>query len=641
MSERQRFIVAGTAGHIDHGKTELVRALTGVDTDRLKEERERGISIDLGFAELRLDDDTRVGLVDVPGHERFVRNMLAGVGGIDLVALVIAADEGVMPQTREHLDIIDLLGVEAGIVALTKRDLVDDPEWLELVRLDVEELLIGTALEGAPVVPVSSITGEGMDDLLSRLAERVARVPAREGTGDFRMPVDRVFSVRGFGTVVTGTVWTGGVAVGEKVAVEPGGKLARIRNVQVHGNDAKRARAGQRTALALVGVERAEVPRGTTVATPGLLSPAYMADARIRVLSGEEKALLHRQRVHFHHGTAECLARVVPLEGESIAPGATGLAQLRLEAPLPLLPGDRFVLRRYSPVTTIAGGIVLDPWARKHRRRRPDVLRGLGIREGGTEEELAAEVVRQAGVAGIDANDPRLSAALPNDQGEALVSAQREGFVTMLPGGKIVATEHVDRALAFVENLASTYHEKNPLQAGISGREAASRLEKADAGIPGDDLVELAVARGIVRRERDRIALPGFRVELSEADLALRDSWLKRLGGESRFSPPSPKEVIESAGTAEAARAVFHAMIEGGELVQLTRDLALTKEALAEIEDWVVEKLSEGGSLAVGDLREHFGCTRKYLIPLLEHLDRKGITRREGDRRVAGGALDR
>ncbi len=383
------------------------------------------------------------------------------------------------------------------------------------------------------------------------------------------------------------------------------------------------------------------MPRGTTVATPGLLSPAYMADARIRVLAREEKALVHRQRVHFHHGTAECLARVVPLEGESIAPGTTGLAQLRLEAPLPLLPGDRFVLRRYSPVSTIAGGVVLDPWARKHRRRRPDVLRGLGIREGGTEEELAAEVVRQAGVAGIDPDDPRLSAALPGGSGEALASAERVGLVTVLPGGGIMASEHVDRALAFLEDLVSSYHEKRPLQAGISGREVASRLESTDPGIPGDELVELALARGIVRRELDRVARPDFQVELSEADLELRDSWLKKLGGQSRFSPPSPKEVIASASRAEAATAVFHAMIETGDLVRITRDLALTHDALTEIETWVAEKVSGDGSIAVSDLRVQFGCTRKYLIPLLEHLDRQGITRREGDRRVAGSALDR
>jgi len=638
LPQTHRFVVAGTAGHIDHGKTQLVRALTGVDTDRLKEERLRGISIDLGFAELPIGDATTVGLVDVPGHERFVRNMLAGVGGIDLVILVIAADEGVMPQTREHLDIIDLLDVRRGIVVLSKSDLVDDPEWLELVELDVEELLVGTALEGAPVLPVSAITGAGIDALRNSLRELIARLPERDSAGRFRMPIDRVFTVRGFGTVVTGTVWSGRTAVGDTVTLEPGGTRARIRNVQVHGRDAKEARAGQRAALALVGVERDQLSRGTTICAPELLTPAFMADVRLRVLAREDRALEHRQRVHFHHGTAECLARVVPLESATIPPGESALAQLRMEQPVALLPGDRFVLRRYSPVTTIAGGVVLDPWATKHRSRRGDVLRGLALREVGAGEDVAAEIVRRGGPSGLRRDDPRLRAALGERSAAALTEAEERDLVRALPGGLVVATEHVDRALAFLGELVAEHHRKQPLQTGIPRSEAASRLESAQPGIPGDAVVELAVERGRLARMRDRLADPEFRVELKAADRRLRIGWLERLGGDQRFSPPSPAVVIESSDDPEGARAVLHAMTEQGELVRLTRDLVLIREALDEIERGVSVMVAGEGSITVGDLRERFGCTRKYLIPLLEHLDRKGITRRKGDRRVAGHA---
>jgi selenocysteine-specific elongation factor len=640
-----RFVVAGTAGHIDHGKTELVRALTGTWTDRLKEEQERGISIDLGFAELQLDGDISVGLVDVPGHERFVRNMLAGVGGIDFVLLVVAADEGVMPQTREHVDIIELLGVKAGVVALTKVDLVDDPEWLELVELDVSELLSPTGLAQAPIIPVSSITGQGLDKLRSTLCRIAGLSRERESGGDFRLPIDRVFTVKGFGTVVTGTVWSGRVSAGDTIALEPGGRHVRVRNVQVHGIDRKSARAGQRAALALAGIDKQEIARGVTACLPGSLTPSFMVDARVKVLPEAERPLIHRQRIHCHHGTAESLARVVPLEGEAIAPGESGVVQLRLENPMALLPGDRFVLRQYSPLTSIAGGVVLDPWARKHRRQRADVLHGLGVRESGSAEEVAAEVLRGAGPEGMDTGDTRLWAALERipEEGrsvaEILDSSVQAGQIARLPSGRLIAARYLHTALKQLEMLIDAHHRRHPLQAGLPSNEAASRLSTKQPGIAGSAIVDLAIKEGIVRKQEGRIARPEFEVRLTPQDVKEQERWLNALGGDARFIPPAPDQVIQTAPDPQRSRALLHALLDKGELIRLTQDLVMTGTALAEIEQGVIEMLQKKGEISVADVRERFGCTRKYLIPLLEHMDRKGITRRSGDRRTAGVAL--
>ena len=640
-----RFVVAGTAGHIDHGKTELVRALTGTWTDRLKEEQERGISIDLGFAELQLGDDISVGLVDVPGHERFVRNMLAGVGGIDFVMLVVAADEGVMPQTREHVDIIELLGVQAGVVALTKVDLVDDPEWLELVELDVSELLAATSLADAPIIPVSSITGQGLDELRQALHSIAARSQSRESSGDFRLPIDRVFTVKGFGTVITGTVWSGQISAGETIALEPGGRHARVRNVQVHGIDHECARAGQRAALALAGIEKQDIERGITACSPGSLTPSFMIDARVRVLPGCERGLQHRQRVHCHHGTAEALARVIPLEGEFIPAGESGVVQLRLESPMALLPGDRFVLRQYSPITSIAGGVVLDPWARKHRRRRADVLHGLGVRESGSAEEIAAEIVRAAGPAGLDPDDARLIAALTQTSEEKrgveaiLESSLRAGLIARLPSGQLIAGRYLHAALQHLEALVDAHHRRHRLQPGLPSNEAASRITAQFPGISGSSVVELAIQQKIVRQQEGRVARPEFQVRFTEKDRSEQKRWQEALGGESRFVPPAPEQVIQASSDPEHSRAMLHALLDSGELVRLTQDLVMTQAALSEIEEGVIEMLRAQGEISVGDVRERFGCTRKYLIPLLEYLDRKGITRRSGDRRTAGVGL--
>src|SRR5918999_1795344 len=360
-------VVMGTAGHIDHGKTQLIKTLTGIDTDRLKEEKERGITIDLGFAHLRFADDTEVGVIDVPGHERFVRNMLAGVGGIDLVMLVIAADEGVMPQTREHLAICQLLRIKDGLVALTKTDLVDE-DWLELVSEDTREFLKGTFLEGKPIVPVSAKTGQGIDDLRRGLQTLVARVPPKQLEGKFRLPVDRVFTIRGFGTVVTGTLFSGTIRVEDRIEIYPKGIEAKIRGIQVHNASVAEAVAGQRTAINLQGIDKVELGRGDVLGHPGEFASTFMLDAVLQHLADAPRPLRHRARVRLHLGTSEIMGRVMLLDRDELAPGEEAYVQFRLESPAVALPRDRYVIRSYSPVQTIGGGILLEVQPRKHRR---------------------------------------------------------------------------------------------------------------------------------------------------------------------------------------------------------------------------------------------------------------------------------
>src|ERR671923_1201815 len=403
-------VVMGTAGHIDHGKTQLIKTLTGIDTDRLKEEKERGITIDLGFAHLTCEDGTEVGVIDVPGHERFVRNMLAGVGGIDLVMLVIAADEGVMPQTREHLAICQLLRVKGGLVALTKADLVDE-DWLELVTEDTREFLKGTFLEGKPIVPVSAKTAQGIDELKRALQELVVRVPPKQSEGKFRLPVDRVFTIRGFGTVVTGTLFSGMIRVEDRVQIYPKGIEAKVRGLQVHNAGVPEAVAGQRTAVNLQGIEKVELERGDVLGRPGEFLPTFMLDAVLQHLADAPRPLRHRARVRLHVGTSEIMGRVILLDRDELAPGEETYVQFRLEAPAIALPRDRFVIRSYSPVQTIGGGMLLDVQPAKHRRGDAGLAGHFRLLAEGSPEEICAHHLKQAAHKGL-----RLSEFLPRTE---------------------------------------------------------------------------------------------------------------------------------------------------------------------------------------------------------------------------------
>lgn len=640
----KNFII-GTAGHIDHGKTELVKALTGTDTDRLKEEKERGISIELGFASLRLPNGVSAGVVDVPGHEHFVKNMLAGATGFDLVLLVVAADDGVMPQTVEHLAIVDLLGVSDGVVAITKADLVEE-DMLELVKEDVSEALRGTTLEDAEVVVTSSRTGQGLDDLLQALARAAERVRSRDSEGPFRLPVDRVFTLRGIGTVVTGTLWEGSVADGEEAVVQPSGRRLKVRNVQVHGEDVERAYAGQRVAMNLPGISRNEITRGDVIVSPGFLRPTLMTDAILHLLESSPQPLKNRARIRFHHGTSEIMARVVLLGGrEELPPGESHPVQLRLEKPAVLRYGDRFIIRSYSPITTIGGGRILDSHPRKHRHHQMEVLEELRVRERGDPAQL---VLLALGEKGLPMSLSGLVEKL-----ELKARQVEEAVKDLRAKGKLVEIEseggplypdpsRLEAILDTMAGLVEEQHTANPLKAGVEKEVLRHRLEeRLSKGkkyqLAMEDFLALlraAERAGRLETEGGKVRIAGRGRALGERERALLEE-LEKLIREGGFSPPLFKELLERLGVdRNRLRDLLNILLEEGRIEQVNPEYFLAAGKLAEAEKKVVAFLSGKERLAVSDLRDMLGASRKYAIPLLEHLDRKRVTRREGDYRV-------
>jgi selenocysteine-specific elongation factor len=627
-----RHVVAGTAGHIDHGKSSLVLALTGIDPDRLKEEKERGITIDIGFAHLELGEGLTVGIVDVPGHERFVKNMLAGVGGIDLVMLVIAADEGVMPQTREHLAICQLLRVRSGLVVLTKADLAE-PDWLELVQEDVRGFLRGTFLEGAPILPVSAKTGQGLPALRDALAALARAVPARSIDATFRLPIDRVFTIRGFGTVVTGTVAAGQLALDERVEVYPRAVQAKVRGIQTHGHPVPTAVAGQRAAVNLQGVERAAIERGDVLSLPGLLQPTYMLDATCELLADAPAPLKMRQRVRFHVGTSEVMARVHPVTGSSIEPGQTAHVQLRLEAPVVALPGDRYVIRSYSPMVTIGGGALLDVAPAK-ARRSPAVAARLRLLE--SEDPLAvleAHILRVGG-GGTRTAELRARTAFGPE-------ALRRHLQALVAGGRVFVVDrewyvHADTAARLRDEAAmalAAFHSREPLKPGMSKEELRTRLGSLEERV-FLALLDRFAASGVLVVDKDKVRGAGHAVRLSADQQAASD----RIEAEFRaagVAPPTLEEAFAKLGlTGSSPQAMAQLLVEGRRLVRVREGLYFHAEPLQEAVGRVVAFLQTHKAITPQDIKDLLGISRKYAIPLLEWLDIQRVTVRVGDKRV-------
>jgi len=632
-----RHLIIGTAGHIDHGKTALVKALTGADTDRLKEEKERGISIELGFASLALPDGTRAGVVDVPGHERFVKTMLAGVGGMDLVVLVIAADEGVMPQTREHLNICSLLQVKRGLVALTKADLVE-PEWLEMVRADVAEVLKGTFLQGCPLVACSATTGQGLSELLAAIQAVAASAETRRSDGILRLPIDRVFSIKGFGTVVTGTLWAGSLRVGEDVVILPRGLRSHVRRLQVHGETVEEAVAGQRTAVNLPGVEVADIERGEVLCRPDTLRPSEGFDATLSLLADADRPLANRTRVHFHLGTSELLARVVLLDREELAPGEQGYAHLRLESPSAALPGDRYVIRSYSPAVTIGGGSILDPNPPQTRRPRGRIVEHLRVLEQGRPVERVERHLLAAGWGPVGPGELRartdLDEAAVRESLEALTAAGRAVAVGSRGELGLLHAERVGRLEEEILARLAEFHAKEPLKDGLAKEELRSKLPGQLApAVYGWLLARLTAAERIAVT-RDKVRLFGHRPTLSPEEERLKGR-IEQAFRQAAFQPPSPEGLYAGLQVERrTGHGVFRRLVDDGVLVRLGEDLFLHREAYQTLQGRVRERLGREGRLNVGAMKELFGVSRKYAIPYLEHLDDLKITRREGDERV-------
>ena len=616
-----KHIVAGTAGHIDHGKTALVRALTGVDTDRLKEEKQRGISIDLGFAHLLLADDLLLGFVDVPGHERFIKNMLAGVGGIDLVLFVIAADESIKPQTREHFDICRLLHITNGIVVLTKCDLVDQ-DILELVRLEVDEFVRGSFLENAPVVAVSSTTGEGLVDLRAELDNIARAAAAKDASQHFRLPVDRAFSMRGFGTVVTGTLLAGAVRPEQEVQAYPSEQKFRVRGIQVHGAPAQKAVAGQRTALNLAGGDSSELSRGMTLAEPGRFEATRQVDCVFDLLASA-KPLKHRAPVHFHAGAAVVEAEVRWLASTAaMRPGARAYARILLREPLLLLPGDRFIVRMFSPVTTIGGGIVLDNAA--PRRAPLDRLKTL---ENGSEADRIALLVRESrcGI-GMDALVAR-TGKRERDIAVAALSAklvliEEPQFWAMDPAWFAAKLDALHAAL-------KAFHKEKTLAPGMSKEELRGRVVE---GAPPFVLDALLRASKIIAADGDTVRLASHRVSLKQDEEDAKAK-IEATFRDAGLAVPATLEVLAKSGVEAArARSLLQILLREKKLVRIGEDLVFHESAMLALREMLLAR--KGSRLSVGAFKDVTGVSRKYAIPLLEFLDRERVTRREGDERV-------
>ncbi len=631
--ETVKHVIVGTAGHIDHGKSALIEALTGTNPDRLEEEKRRGITIDLGFAFLELDG-VRFGFVDVPGHERFVRNMLAGVGGIDMVLLVIAADESIKPQTREHFDICRLLGIPRGLVALTKADLVD-ADVVGLVRLETEEFVRGSFLEGAPIIPVSARAGTGLDALKAALLGVAGEVAPKNVAGHFRLPIDRSFAMKGFGTVVTGTLVSGSLKVGDEAELYPSRRRVRIRGLHSGGRAIERALAGQRTAVNLAGLEHGEIERGMVLAPPGVFEPSGRLDARITLLASAPP-LKNRVRVHFHQGTAETIAEVVLLESDALAPGSSALAQLRLENEMLLLPGDRFILRQFSPVMTIGGGVVIDALAPRHRRNDSSAIPFLETLERGSHEEILAVF---AGKLPRPLALPELIARTGWTEQEIrpgikrLAEKKRVRIIVDQPL-KIAAFALVAQCASAIRSAVGEFHRANPLLAGIPKQELRGRLRDPDADLfqaALDDAVRagaVAVSGDLVRRAGREIALTPEEARAKE----IIEREFERAG----LSVPSFAAVLEKLPVERArAQKILQILLREKTLIKVAEDLAFHQTAVARLRELVAGyKKQKGPSLPVPAFKELTGVTRKYAIPLLEYLDREQVTRRVGDQRV-------
>lgn len=638
--QRMKRIIVGTAGHIDHGKTALVRALTGVDADRLKEEKERGITIDLGFADLTVGD-MHFGFVDVPGHERFVKNMLAGAHGLDLVMLVVAADEGLMPQTREHFDICRLLEIKSGLVVITKTDLADE-ELLELVEAEVEDFVKGSFLAGAPVLRVSSKTGQGIEELKKTLVRLAAKVQQRDALAPARLPIDRVFTIKGFGTVVTGTLIAGSIKVGDELELLPSdGQRSRVRGLQVHGRATNEAHAGERTAVNLQGIDVAKVARGQALAPAERLQAAHMLDVKLHLLPNAPRALRTRSRVRLHHGTAEVIARVVLLDAAELPPGGQAAAQLRLESRLLALPGDRFIIRSYSPAVTIGGGVVVDAYPQKHRaRERAQVVARLAELEHADERERIALFVEMAGERGMSHAEIAARSGATDEvihqAADEFTKKRRLVAVNDNPL-RLVARPAFEELAKRVRAMLKEFHQKSPLEAGLGREELRERIfARLPAEIFRAVIAQLA-ERGEVVAEKDLLRLASHRVALSAEEQAAKDH-LAELYARAALQPISLEEAVAQAGPQfgidpQRAQRFAQMLINSGELVRVA-ELVFHRSALDELRAKLQNfKREHGPRIDVGVFKELTGVSRKYAIPLLEYLDRQRVTRRVGDTR--------
>ncbi|NLA87328.1 MAG: selenocysteine-specific translation elongation factor [Clostridiales bacterium] len=626
-----KHIILGTAGHVDHGKTTLVRYITGVNTDRFKEEISRGITIDLGFAPFVLPDGQRIGIVDVPGHERFIKNMLAGATGIDIVLFVIAADEGIMPQTREHMDILRLLGIDRGVVVLTKIDAVDE-QWLELVREDVNEYLRETPLKDAPVLEVSSVTGEGIPALLDSISELCAQVRERSSAGMSRLAVDRVFTMSGFGTVVTGTLWGGSIRQGDTLELLPARKQARVRSLQVHGEKRDMVYAGERVAVNLTGVEKSFVERGSWLAAPGALRDSRRVDLRLELLN-DAPEISQRTRVHVHHGTAEVLARVILLDRKSLAPGESCFAQLELEEPLSALPGDRVVVRFYSPLFTIGGGIILDAAALKYKRRfmEYELSRLAALYSGDPEQILLVLMKKDKNPWQMTHIASRLQIS-EQDTEELVRKMAVKGQLLSLGDGYFFPAQTAENLRNDLASWLDGYFKRYPMRFGASKKEIAQNHFPKMEQKQQRAIFRYLANTGGFEQDETTIWLAGRKPEISAAQ-AETIGGIRKLYQEAPFAPPLWSEAVAAFSISDREQGEFlQWFLRSGEMVRISDNVVYTRDALNKAEATLRERFPGGFSLA--EARDILGTTRKYAQQIGEYFDLIKVTYWDGERHI-------
>jgi selenocysteine-specific elongation factor len=628
-------MIIGTAGHIDHGKTVLIKALTGVNTDRLAEEQKRGISIELGFAEFKLPSGRTAGVVDVPGHEAFIKNMLAGATGFDLVLLVVAADDGVMPQTTEHLSIIDMLGVKRGVVVITKSDLVDK-DMIELVKDDIRETLKGTVLEDSPIIPVSAITGEGIEELLKMIDDVAKSVELRESAEAFRLPVDRVFTLKGVGTVVTGTLWSGEIHPDDSAVVLPGNKPTRIRSVQVHGATVKQATAGNRVAVNLHGIDRDDIHRGDVLAQPGLMKSTYMIDAEFRLLKDVKNPVKNWTRVRVHHGTAEVMARIVLLDRDVMQPGDIALVEVRLEKPIVVRAGDRFIIRSYSPMNTIGGGEVLESHPSRHRRFDDETMALLkALERHDHAQALELMMKKERCTMSLKELAERMELE-PDEMDKVLAEVVKEGNIIELKSGKdtFYMSSHIyNQFQEKIMDMVNEHHAKYPLERGINKEVLKSSVLRSCPPKAAEAVFRTIEGKGRIKVEREVVMAPDKQPE--SGPMATLDGLVESGFLEGGFMPPAPKnfEQMLKLNNREV-KTILAQLRDEKRIVEVTTGMYFHADMVVMAEEMIKDFLKQRGVITPGEFKDLVGTSRKFAIPLLEYFDRKGVTKREGDYRV-------
>lgn len=630
-------VIVGTAGHVDHGKTFLIKALTGMDCDRLKEEKKRGITIENGFADM-IYGDYNISVIDVPGHEKFVSNMLAGIGGIDLVLLVIGLDEGVMPQTREHFGILDKLDIRKGIIVYTKRDLVDDTDWIEMVRDDAHDLVRGTFMENAPEIEVSSLDGYNIDKLRDLIIENIDDDLLKNSSEFlFRLPVDRVFTIDGFGTVITGTLVEGRVKTGDEIMVYPEKKLTKVRNVQVHNENVDEALAGQRTALNLQGLKKDDLRRGSVLAKPGSLETGRLLDVRLEMLRDTDRKILNNARVHFYSGSTESLAKVVLLDRDAAEKGDVCYCQLKLEEDVAVKRNDRFIVRFFSPMITVGGGKILEVTPRKHKRFDEDALEGLRIKDQGSENEIMDLVLSEKSREVPDVTRLALKQRLTMDETQNILAELVNGKrARALEKGRYIHESFLSRAKESAAEILGDYHENNRMSPGMARAEFRSRLGeklRLEDSKALDEIIAMMTADKVIKEVSGRVSAFGFGVKRSPEAEKLRNRVLGRYR-QSVYEMPTVDEILETERDKVNARHLIDSLVDEGELVRLDARYCIDRGAYDKALNMIKEHITNNGKITLAEFRDMIGTSRKYAMAILDHTDRERITAKEGDYRI-------